>query len=338
VLADAPGDGGGAEASSGLPEPSAGSGDTVPDADARRILLAEDNEVNQVVTREILRNAGFGCDVAATGREAIEAALARPYDLILMDCEMPEMDGLTATGRLRQLEADGRLSAGRVRPLPIVALTAHVVQGDRRRCLAAGMNDYITKPVDPAELLSTIRLWLRHGAPRDRAAPATPGRKPADPAGRREPQAPVAVTSTLNAAPDCPAPDETWLPASPSGRAPLDTQSLRDRCMDKTELMQRVLQLFIERARRDVNRIRQAIEANDAGAATQLTHAFKGVVANVSARPAAEMAAELERLSRANRLADARPHAALLEEEVARCIDYVGRVLAGLAEGRPAPS
>ena len=121
-------------------------------ARSRRILLAEDNIVNQKIGSALLERLGCRVDVAANGREAVEMARQFPYDLILMDCGMPEMDGFAATQGIR-LEEEGN---GRV---PIVALTAHAVDGMREQCLNAGMDDYITKPVTPANLERVLAQW-----------------------------------------------------------------------------------------------------------------------------------------------------------------------------------
>lgn len=123
-----------------------------------RVLLVEDNPVNQLVARGLLEKAGMRTDVAANGEEAIAAFLSLPYDLILMDVQMPEMDGYEATRRIRSLESKAGATQGS--GIPIVALTAHAMTGDRESCIAAGMNDYIAKPIAPAELLTVLHKWL----------------------------------------------------------------------------------------------------------------------------------------------------------------------------------
>lgn len=119
-----------------------------------RVLIAEDNDVNQEVAREILLDAGCAVDLVGTGVAAVEAIACNDYDLVLMDCQMPEMDGFEASRRIRGTESLGS-------HLPIIALTANAIQGDRERCLAAGMDAYVSKPVDPAELYSTIDAVMR---------------------------------------------------------------------------------------------------------------------------------------------------------------------------------
>ena len=132
---------------------------TVAAAPGSRVLLAEDNEINQLVACEILSGAGFACTVAPTGTAAVAALLQDPYDLVLMDCQMPEMDGFEATREIRRLERIGALTAQRGR-VPIIALTANALKGDRARCLEAGMDGYVSKPIDLKALLETIESVL----------------------------------------------------------------------------------------------------------------------------------------------------------------------------------
>lgn len=121
------------------------------------LLLSEDNPVNQEVALGMLRNFGCTVEVAQNGLEAIEAVRHNTYDLVLMDCMMPEMDGYKATGEIRRLQKTGILPN-----FPIIALTANAVEGDRERCLEAGMNDYLTKPIKGKDLYQMLQKWLSH--------------------------------------------------------------------------------------------------------------------------------------------------------------------------------
>jgi two-component system, sensor histidine kinase and response regulator len=133
---------------------------TSPAGGPRRILLVEDNEINQMVAVGLLNTLGYQLDLAVDGIEAIELAATHTYDAVLMDCRMPRMDGFTATAELRRLEGGSCHT-------PIIAMTASVLVADRVRCLAAGMDDYLAKPVDPTELETTPRsLGQRYGRPR----------------------------------------------------------------------------------------------------------------------------------------------------------------------------
>ena len=122
-----------------------------------RVLLAEDNLVNQKVALTMLARLGIEADVATTGLEALDALVGVAYDLVLMDCQMPEMDGFEATRRIRARERGHRR-------LPVVAMTANAMVGDRERCLEAGMDDHIPKPVRVPDLHRALARWLPAGA------------------------------------------------------------------------------------------------------------------------------------------------------------------------------
>ncbi|HYL39574.1 MAG TPA: ATP-binding protein [Bryobacteraceae bacterium] len=138
---------------------------------ARRVLLAEDNEINQRITLRLLRNLGIEADAVVNGRQAVEALQKKKYALVFMDCQMPEMDGFEATAVIRNQE-------GKQRHTPICALTANAMEGDRERCLSAGMDDYITKPLSVEKLREAVDRWIRSpgGTPATQPDNAASGR------------------------------------------------------------------------------------------------------------------------------------------------------------------
>jgi CheY-like chemotaxis protein len=118
-----------------------------------RILVVEDNRTNQKVAQKMLEGLGYTADLQANGQLGVDAHAAAPYDLILMDCQMPVMDGYEASRAIRALKTEAR-------NVPIIALTANALEGDRERCLAAGMNDYLTKPLKRERLRTALEQWL----------------------------------------------------------------------------------------------------------------------------------------------------------------------------------
>ncbi|MFC1814572.1 response regulator [Thermodesulfobacteriota bacterium] len=129
-----------------------------------RILLVEDNEINQQIAQEILEGAGLIVEIANNGKEAVEMVSKSEYDVVLMDIQMPVMDGYTATGKIRELEADPQSSiANRQSPIPIIAMTASAMIQDREEALESGMNDHVSKPVNTEELFSALLKWIEPG-------------------------------------------------------------------------------------------------------------------------------------------------------------------------------
>ena len=133
-----------------------------------RILMAEDNPINQRVGKLILQREGFEVDLVADGNEALEAHRTNPYDLILMDCQMPSMDGLEASRQIRSLN----------QPQPIiVAVTANALVGERERCLNAGMDDYLSKPFQAEQLVALVKKWIAARRASHASALASPGQQ-----------------------------------------------------------------------------------------------------------------------------------------------------------------
>ncbi|MDD3704152.1 MAG: response regulator, partial [Victivallaceae bacterium] len=123
----------------------------------KRILLAEDNTVNQKVVLAILRKIGINADVASNGEEVLQMLATQHYEMVLMDIQMPDMDGLEATRKIRDPETPVLNHE-----VPIIAMTAHALNGYRENCINAGMNDYVTKPVTPQQLREVMKKWLKN--------------------------------------------------------------------------------------------------------------------------------------------------------------------------------
>ena len=231
-----------------------------------RILVAEDNPTNQLVALKILEKLGYRADVVANGREALAALRDIPYDLVLMDCQMPEMDGFEATRQIRAPESlvhDHRV--------PVIAMTAHAMKGDRERCLAAGMDDYLGKPVRPAELAATLERWL---ATRDGSA------------GTGEDRA-------ASAAPDSP---ETTAPV-------FDRAAFLARVMDDEELVREITEMFLADLPVQLESLAAAVNSGDGLLAGRQAHGIKGASANVGGEALRETAFEMEKAGRAGDLA-----------------------------------
>ncbi len=288
-----------------------------------RILLTEDNKINQMVACEVLTQVGYEFDLADTGTAAIEAVTREAFDLILMDCQMPEMDGFEATRKIRELEKDGLLKGSRKR-IPIIALTANAVKGDRERCLEAGMDDYLTKPLDTQRLVNAIEAHLErsdpsrpHGDALSDSPPAIPPTEPADPVDSDEAAGPV-----LNPNQD----DE-----SPPDR-PLDAAEALQRCMGNVQLLARMLDKFQERSLQDLEELGKLISEQDAPQVARVAHALKGSAANLSVKHVCDWAGQLEAIGRDGDWDQAVSCLDRLKEEIDRFIKAVPEEMATVAK------
>jgi Amt family ammonium transporter len=272
-----------------------------------RILLAEDNEINQEVAREILRTAGVNCDVVGNGKLAVEAVQKRQYDVVLMDCQMPEMDGFAATKEIRGIEAQGtRLTPGRAR-LPIIALTANAIKGDRELCLAAGMDDYLSKPIDPGQLLTLLNSILP-GKPTPAAAP---------PPQQAAHQTIEEVLAAPQASPAAQTP--AWVPQP---GAAIDFTAVIQRCMGKRDFAERILGKFKDKAATDLQALEQHVRAVDAQKVAFVAHGLKGAAANLSAEMLRQAASEMEQAGKAADFSRIEPCLEAVRREVGRCLEF----------------
>ncbi|MDT4990095.1 MAG: two-component system, sensor histidine kinase and response regulator [Micromonosporaceae bacterium] len=232
----------------------------------RRILLVEDNDINQMVAVGILTGLGYHLTVANDGIEAVDLATADTYDAILMDWRMPRMDGVTATSQIRRHEGGGRRT-------PIIAMTASALTTDREACLAADMDDYLTKPVNPAELEATLNRWITGAGPR--TAPQT----------------------TSGAAP-APA-----LTTADDDQVARRLTELRGGNTEPERIMvNRLIVSFLDRAPRYLATLSAAVAAADTAAVAEHAHAFNGAVGNLGAADAAHRCQRLEALGRTGHL------------------------------------
>jgi CheY-like chemotaxis protein/HPt (histidine-containing phosphotransfer) domain-containing protein len=253
----------------------------------RRILLVEDHEVNRVVAREILERAGIAVDIATTGLEAIAARFARSYDAVLMDCQMPVMDGLEATRAIRAREATE--PAPRV---PIIAVTASDIEGHRDLCFRAGMDDHLSKPYTRRALLAAIDRWVGSGA--------TPARD-------------LGKTDAGGAA--------------ISGAAgPFDLDHLSELLAGDRETIADAIRLFARGAPAALAEIAALGQAGDAPGVCRLAHRLAGSSAMVGARRIAALSATLEWLAQAGDLSRLAELTGQLEEAVREAIDYAARL------------
>jgi hypothetical protein len=246
------------------PEP--GDEASAPPAPSRpasgRILLAEDNPVNQRVASAMLENLGFGVDVVPDGAEAVKAAAETCYSAILMDGQMPILDGYLATSEIRLHEVAGRT--------PIIAVTGSAMKSDQQRCLAAGMDDYLAKPLDLHALAAVLQRWASDGL---------------DPAIANDPAAPgPAVHVGLDHLDD---PDRPVLDAEVLARLELLGESAGE------DLMGQLAALFLADAGTRVEALRQAIARDDAAAVVRSAHTLSGASANLGATVLARLCATL---------------------------------------------
>ena len=313
--------------------------------EGRRILLAEDNEVNQMVASAILARAGYQCDIVNNGQAAVDAVEKSVFDLVLMDCQMPGMDGFEATRVIRQREQSRGPQARR---LPIVALTANAVKGDRETCLAADMDGYVTKPIDTVRLLDTIDALIAQAIELD--GPISGERRGASRRSSREvadnhESAPVPVAARSDVAPPATVGNgesqmigarANGLAAARSADPPLHVESFLERCLGDAEFCEQILQQFAERAPAQRGAIDQAFAAGDAAALASAAHALKGAAANLSATGLREAAGRLERLARDNKRDAFGDAVACVSQEFDRLLAGIPEITAKLFQGIPA--
>jgi two-component system sensor histidine kinase/response regulator len=221
----------------------------------QRILLAEDNPVNQTVAVRLLEKMGHTIMVVGNGRDAVLMAEEQDFDLVLMDVQMPEMGGFEATRAIREKEI------GTQKHLPIIAMTAHAMKGDREKCLAVGMDGYIAKPIRVAELVAEIESFSQHREPAsEKPAPAPP-------------------------------------PSPPKGEC-IDWQAAWANLEGDSNLLGELALLFLEDLPKQMEAIHLAVEKKQGHDLERLAHRLKGSVGNFAAKPAFQAALRLEQIAR----------------------------------------
>ncbi|MBL8398399.1 MAG: response regulator [Candidatus Accumulibacter sp.] len=266
----------------------------------KRVLIAEDNPVNQSVAKAMLDSLNVAHALADNGRTALERLRNESFDLVLMDCQMPEMDGFEASHQIRLRQQRGELPPS----LPIIALTANAVEGDRERCLAAGMDDYLSKPFSRESLQTILSRWLQPSAPAV-VDTSIDRRHPSIAANDRFPAIETANVATLN-----PRALETIrrLPGA-NGAA----------------LVGKVIAAFLDDTPNRLAQIRTAVDSGDADALRKAAHGMKSSSANVGAEVLAALCKELESIGRADTVAGA-------AELLSRADTELEKVIAALCE------
>ncbi len=236
-----------------------------------KLLLVEDNPVNLLVAQQLLKVLGLECDTAVNGELALQAMARTAYDLVLMDCQMPVIDGYTATRRWRQHET--ALGAGH---LPIVAMTANAMAGDRQKCLDAGMDDYLAKPVTRAQLDACLGRWL-----------------PSEPIAQESAHPPAGIGTIGIAADPRPAPAAPATPPVP------EMPMLNEATLDELEAMigngvVQIIAAFLDNTPRLIAQLKSAAEAQDLSMLRELAHSLKSSSANLGADALSEAAKRIE--------------------------------------------
>jgi CheY-like chemotaxis protein/HPt (histidine-containing phosphotransfer) domain-containing protein len=250
----------------------------------RRILLAEDNYVNQKVAVAVLEKLGHQVDAVHNGLEAVEAWRSGRYDLILMDCQMPELDGYEATREIRRMEG----AAGKAH-IPIVALTAHAIQGTERHCREAGMDDYLTKPLDRDRLTDSLDRHLGEGLDKAGATGA----------------------------------DSEIRPARDEQREPVDWPGLLELLEGDESLARELAEVYIGSGNSLLADVAEAVDCGDCATVGSRAHALKGASANIKASRVADAAARLEAAARAGKADRLEALAAELTRDLGAAVDYL---------------
>lgn len=243
-----------------------------------RILIAEDNQINQKVALRQIEKLGYRADVVANGLEAVEALSNIPYDIILMDCQMPEMDGYEATAEIRRREEENEHTI-------IIAMTANALEGDREKCIAAGMDDYITKPVKAEQLAKILERW-----------------------GRRNSSRPL---------------EEGGLSTDALSSLPVDMERLLDAGDNDKELVKELVELYLSQMSENLKKLEKAFSENAAEELSRIAHTAVGSSATCGITALVTPMRELERIGNEGQLANAMPLLEQAGKEIGRVKNFL---------------
>jgi len=266
-----------------------------------RVLVVEDNITNQMVARGMLTKFGIHIEVANNGEEAINTLTQAPFDLVFMDCQMPVMDGFQATRQIRD-----PLSPVKDHAIPVVAMTANAMQGDRETCLEAGMDDYIAKPVDPSKLHKALAQWLPNHCHQSSAEEAT-----------AEPTLPIDQPAADNI-------DAATLPAE----LVFDHAAMSQRLMEDEALIRVVAETFLTDLPIQLEALKAALIAGDVTKAAAQAHKIKGASANVGGVAVSSLAQTMEKSGKVGDLETIRQELPRLEQQIKRLEGAMGETLA----------
>jgi len=273
-----------------------------------RVLLCDDNAINQKVALRLLQQMGYKADLAANGLEALQALERQPYDLVFMDVMMPEMDGLEATRHIRQRQHNKSQYPHYKSSLIIVAMTASAMQGDREKCLAAGMDDYIAKPVRPEDVRAIVERW----------GPAASAPEPVEPLLEE-------------------APGDAILPPEASSRCvqaedPVDMARLLDFSDGNLDSLRELTNLYLTQTAEQMDQLEAAVASSDAPQVRRLAHSCAGASATCGVRHLVPLLRELERQGFEEKLTNAADLCHQAAEEFKRIRNFLETYLASHSE------
>ncbi|HXF09291.1 MAG TPA: response regulator, partial [Desulfuromonadaceae bacterium] len=243
-----------------------------------RVLLVDDNQINQRVAARIVQQLGYKPDLAYNGKQALEAIDRQPYDLVFMDMMMPEMDGLEATRNIRERQKESAAYPTYSSRIFIIAMTAQAMPADRERCIEAGMDDYLAKPIRPNDVRTVIEKWATvvHSPPEEKPVPA------------------VEETSAVAAIAVAPPPK----PVEPA----VDMSRMIDLTGGDDMTMRELIEMFRTQTSHQLQQIEEAVQANDATTVGQVAHSCKGASATLGMARFAATMLRLEKLGKSGKL------------------------------------